>query len=124
MTLSHLSRAVLILFGIYITYAFSLKYLPKSPKEVIIFVFLFLLNAGVQAACLHLLKISNNWQKKLVILLQLGLAGWSIHAFRFVYDTAYTGDKVHIILDTPLTQWVIILVVTLLVFFTNKERGS
>ena len=124
MNLTSLSKALLVLFSIYITYAFSLKYLPKSPREVVIFVFLFLLNAGVQAACFHLLKISNEWQKKGVVFLQAVLACWSVYVFRFVYDPGYTGDKVQTILNTPFQQWGIIVVVLAVILVTNKERGS
>ena len=124
MNLPNFSKAMLVMFSLYITYAFAQKYLPKSPREVVIFVFLFLLNAGVQAACFHLLKVSNEWQKKMVVVLQAILAGWSIYAFRFVYDPGYTGDKVQTVLDTPLLQWGIIIVVLGLILATNKERGS
>jgi hypothetical protein len=124
MTFSSSSRALLIVFCVYIFCAFSVKYLPKSAREVVIFVFLFLLNTGVQAACFHLLKISNAWQTKMVVGMQVLLAAWSVYVFRFVYEAGYTGDKVHLILDTPLQQWVIVIVMLAVIFFTNKERGS
>lgn len=124
MNIAKFSRILLIVFSVYIVLAFAQKYLPKSPRESLIFVFLFLLNAGVHSGCLNLLKISNDWQKKIVILLQIIFTVWSVYNFRFAFESAYTGDKVHLILDTPLQQWGILLIAFIIIIVTNKEHGS
>jgi hypothetical protein len=122
MSVSDFSRKMVLFFSLYITYAFALKYLPNSMQSFFIFLFLFLLNAGTQAACYHLMKFCSPWQERTVFGLQILLAAWSIYDFRFVYDDGYTGDHISTLLYTPLKQWGIIIFVILVVIFINTDR--
>jgi hypothetical protein len=122
MNFRSLSRTVLLCFSLYITYAFSIKYLPNSMGMFFIFLFLFLLNAGTHAALYHLMKFCNPWQEKTVFTIQLVFAGWSIYAFRFVYEKGYTGQHISTFLYTPLMQWGIVIVVVLAVIFMNADN--
>jgi hypothetical protein len=118
-----ISRFMLLFFCLYLLYAFSQKYLPDSPLKVIIFVFLFMLNGGTQAACYHMLNISAGWQQWLLLALQSGMAGWTVYAYQFMFDSRFTGEKVILVLQTPLLQWLIILPLLLLIIMTNKHNG-
>jgi hypothetical protein len=116
-----ISRLVLLFFCLYLFYAFSQKYLPDSPVKVIIFVFLFMLNGGTQAACYHMLNISDGWQQWLLLAFQGGMAAWTVYAYQFMFDWRFTGDKVILVLQTPLLQWLIIIPLMLLIIMTNKR---
>jgi hypothetical protein len=116
-----ISRLMLLFFCLYLFVAFSRKYLPDSPFDVIIFVFLFMLNGGTQAACYHMLNISDGWQQWLLLVFQTIMAGWTVYAFLFMFDPRYTGDKVILVLQTPLIQWLIIIPLMLLIIMTNKR---